>query len=316
MTSLSTEFRKRLRNTPKLTRQRHAALFQTWHAFKNSEHDWLRKKADDAKQEVLFAYMPFVLKETNNALRNNYGSFDDLFPRMYVMAVWAFEKCDKDRAYGFPTYLKRCLDTAKRDYFHKDVRIAHVPNNAKTRCFFANYNKRGTGWFPRAVQQYGANVSGEDIARTAFDIARKEHPEHNWDYPEFVALYNIATQSTLSLDGKLSGEESGASYIDFTPDEGPNPEEIITSLRHNAELRQLMQEAIESLSEREQTIIQRRKLTDHADKLEDIGRDLGISKERVRQIECSALQKMRKHIENSTENGRIEAPDRKFMTFD
>ena len=72
--------------------------------------------------------------------------------------------------------------------------------------------------------------------------------------------------------------------------------------RNNKEyLKQLLKEAIKTLSEREQAIVQKRYLTEHPQTLEDLGAEFHISRERVRQIETKALEKIKKSMQSSAQ---------------
>ena len=86
------------------------------------------------------------------------------------------------------------------------------------------------------------------------------------------------------------------SWQDVLPDEGPGPEQIVATAHDRATRSKWIAEALSELSPREQTIVRERRLVDRARTLESLGDSLGISKERVRQIEQEALNKLRQAI--------------------
>ena len=98
--------------------------------------------------------------------------------------------------------------------------------------------------------------------------------------------------SDQSLNAAVS-DASEDEWQDFMSDERPTPEEEVQEIRDTETRSKWLATALEDLTDRERTIIHERRLRDDAVTLEELGKKLGISKERVRQIEHKALQKLR-----------------------
>ena len=79
-------------------------------------------------------------------------------------------------------------------------------------------------------------------------------------------------------------------------DERPSPEQVVTGMRDARTRSAWLAEALADLNPRERMIIERRRLHEQGATLEDLGRELGISKERVRQLEGRALLKLRETL--------------------
>jgi len=94
-----------------------------------------------------------------------------------------------------------------------------------------------------------------------------------------------------------SNDEDGREWMDTIADDGPIAEETVAQNADLTRVRVWLAEAFEALSMRERQIIQARKLDDETRTLESLGQELGISKERVRQLEVQALTKLRKSLE-------------------
>ena len=105
-----------------------------------------------------------------------------------------------------------------------------------------------------------------------------------------------------SLNAPVS-DRSEDSWQDFLADQRPNSEENVVSVQDGRTRARWLVEALRELPQREQTIIRKRRLTENGATLEELGRVLGVSKERVRQLEHRALTKLRKSISQ-----RIEEP--------
>jgi len=119
---------------------------------------------------------------------------------------------------------------------------------------------------------------------------------------EVESMENRLNASDQSLNATV-GESTEESWQDVLADTRPTPE-IVVRERRDVEVRsQWLNKAIDELSPREQSIIRQRRLREEGATLEELGRVLGVSKERVRQLEHRALTKMRDVISQN-----IEAP--------
>ena len=101
--------------------------------------------------------------------------------------------------------------------------------------------------------------------------------------------------SDRSLNAPLA-TDGDAQWQDLLPDESATPDQVVMEERDNAKRKEWIAQALEVLNERETLIISERRLTDDSVTLEVLGKRLGISKERVRQIEHQALNKLRKTL--------------------
>ena len=116
----------------------------------------------------------------------------------------------------------------------------------------------------------------------------------------------VPVSELRAMEGRLSGgdrslnvrvgEDGEEEWQNFLADERPNPEDIVIGMRDARTRSTWLAQALGDLSDRERTIIRRRHLADQPVTLEDLGQQLGISKERVRQLETRAMGKLRTSI--------------------
>lgn len=111
--------------------------------------------------------------------------------------------------------------------------------------------------------------------------------------------------SDFSLNATQSAEDEGREWIDALEDDGPQAAEHVENNHDNDTLRQWLLGALNQLNDRERFIVRERKLRDDPRTLESLGTELGLSKERVRQLEAAAFGKMRKSLE--AESGEVKA---------
>jgi len=106
--------------------------------------------------------------------------------------------------------------------------------------------------------------------------------------------------SDFSLNATQSSDEDGREWIDALEDESAGAAEQV-ELSHDSErLREWLVTAMQALKPRERFIVAQRKLRDDPRTLESLGEELGLSKERVRQLEAAAFAKMRRTLENQS----------------
>jgi RNA polymerase sigma-32 factor len=107
----------------------------------------------------------------------------------------------------------------------------------------------------------------------------------------------------LSIDGRYQSEgDEGRSLTEVLADTAPSQEEIIGDAEFEEARKKCLNQALKQLSDRERLIIRRRRLSEDTQTLSEIGKDLGITRERVRQLEARAIRKLRSFlIENKFE---------------
>ena len=101
------------------------------------------------------------------------------------------------------------------------------------------------------------------------------------------------------------GEDGDDELQDFLPDDGPTPEELVASRHDDAVRTNHLAKALKSLTPREREIINRRFLEDDGrTTLAEIGATFGVTKERIRQIEGKALDKLRDALDDADADSR------------
>jgi RNA polymerase sigma-32 factor len=116
---------------------------------------------------------------------------------------------------------------------------------------------------------------------------------------DVVQMNRRLAAKDLSLNAPVSSEGESKEFQDTLIDEGPSPE-AMAAKREEATMRgALLHEALATLPERERHILTERRLRDDPVTLETLGNELGVSRERIRQLEVRAFDKIQKKIRNS-----------------
>jgi RNA polymerase sigma-32 factor len=106
--------------------------------------------------------------------------------------------------------------------------------------------------------------------------------------------------SDYSLNATQSAEDEGREWIETLEDDSRQASETVEDQHDTARLREWLVVALNDLNQRERFIVTERKLREQPRTLESLGDELGLSKERVRQLEAAAFQKMRKSLEGQS----------------
>jgi RNA polymerase sigma-32 factor len=143
-----------------------------------------------------------------------------------------------------------------------------------------------------------AQARGEVLDR--HDMRQKIATEVGVPLHDVEMMEGRLSGSDFSLNATQSSEDEGREWIDALEDESDQASETVENSHDTDTLRQWLLTALSSLNDREQFIVRERKLRDQPRTLESLGGELGLSKERVRQLEAAAFGKMRKNLEGQS----------------
>jgi len=138
-----------------------------------------------------------------------------------------------------------------------------------------------------------ASMEDDDISRLADHFGVKEE--------EISEMQVRASKRDLSLSERPGGDDSSATYGELLPDPSDHKEQVLGELGFDRLARENLREALKTLSKRQKKVINERYFTEPPRKLHEIAQDLGVSQERVRQIQAESIGKLRGYMAEKLE---------------
>jgi len=248
---------------------------------------WRYQQDEEALHELITAYGRLAISTA--ARFRNYGlPMADLIQEGVIGLLQAAARFEPERGIRFSTYAAWWIRSAMQDYILRNWSIVRTGTTAAQKSLFFNFRRL------RARIDREAKGTLDTEGRQAIARALKV----NLSDVESMEARLSASDQSLNMPVGETGEDERQ---DFIADTRPLPEDVAVE-RHDAAVRSAwLAEALDGLSAREQQIVRERRLRDEAVTLEELGKELGISKERVRQIEHKAMEKLKASIRRTME---------------
>ena len=251
---------------PLLSSEDEERLFQRWHDLKDG----------GAMSKLIIAHMRLVAKMAGRFSRHGLN-FDDLMQEGAVGLMQAVARFDPTYGVRFASYAKQWVQTAIHNFV---VRNSSIVRPGVTSKHISLYFKLAR---LKAKSGFDRRLTDQERERLA---------------QEMGASVEVVTALEARIDGAdipLNAPVSSGSNTevqDFLGDSGPTPEEIVSQAQEDSVLSDTLADAMQKLTDRERVVIQQRYLREEGATLETVGRQLGVSKERVRQIQKGAIKKL------------------------
>lgn len=244
---------------------------------------WRDQDDEVALHELTTAYMRLVISMA--AKFRHYGlPMADLVSEGNVGLMQAAARFEPEREVRFSTYASWWIRSAIQDYVLRNWSIVRTGTTSAQKSLFFNLRRlrariadMGEGTMTRESREWVAEHLGVPVN-------------------DVEAMASRLSGADRSLNAPL-GEDGETQWQDLLADEGARPEEAVMEAHDGARRRKWIGEAMKVLTPREAFVIARRRLAEDAVTLEALGEELGVSKERVRQIEAAALAKLRRALE-------------------
>jgi len=247
---------------------------------------WVEGRDQDALHQLTSAHMRLVIAVAAKFRR--YGlPMSDLVQEGHVGLLESAMRFDPHREIRFSTYSTWWIRASIQDYILRNWSIVRGGTSSGQKSLFFNLRR-----LRAQILTNDRNINSQDL------------------YQELSKAIGVSVKDVENMNARLGGsdvslnmtvsseDESGTEYQDFLEADTPQPDEIVRDSIDSERRKKWINSALNVLNERELKIVSRRKLSDKSSTLEELGGELGISKERVRQLENRALKKLKTELTN------------------
>ncbi len=251
------------------------------------EVDLARRVRDQGDREafdiLVLSNMRAVIKIAGE-YRRQHASFSDLIQEGMVGLMKAVERYDPERGTRFLSYAAWWIRATIRDHLLRTRSLVRLGTTQRQRTVYSRLGKARA-----QVEREG--LRGDAAAERLAELI-------GVDRATVESMQGRLAGYDLSLDAPVGTDESSSSRSNFIPDQRLGPEDLLGVVQEADLQRRALVDALGELPEREQEIIMRRHLVEAPETLQQVGDRLGISRERVRQLEVRALRRIKDWVAN------------------
>lgn len=252
---------------------------------------WRDHRDEQALHRLITAYMRLAISMATKF--RHYGApMNDMIQEAGLGLMKAADKFDPDRGVRFSTYAVWWIKASIQDYVMRNWSMVRTGSTSSQKSLFFNL-KRVQAQIEREAREIGEVLDGHQLRqRIAQTIGVP--------LSDVEMMEGRLSGSDMSLNAQQSGDEDGREWIETIEDDATQAAEEVEARHDQIALREWLKKALATLSERERYVVAERKLREDPRTLESLGEELGLSKERIRQIEAAAFAKMRRALETQS----------------
>jgi RNA polymerase sigma-32 factor len=255
----------------------------------NLARRWRDDKDERALHELVTSYTRLVISAATKF--KHYGlPMGDLIQEGNIGLMQAANRFDPERDLRFSTYATWWIRSCMQDYVLRNWSIVRTGTTAAQKSLFFNFRR----------------------LRAQIESKKEHEGLNDNDRKKIAKKLNVKVKEVEDMEGRLSGgdqslnafvsEDGESEWLNFIADERPDPEEIVIGTKDAQARSKWLRLALSKLTDRERKIIKDRHLGYESVTLEALGNQLGVSKERVRQLEQRAMQKLHSTLTKEIRN--------------
>jgi len=204
-----------------------------------------------------------------------------------VGLMQAVKRFEPDKGFRLATYAMWWIKASIQEFILRSWSLVKMGTTASQKKLFFNLRK----------------VKGQIQALEEGDL----HPDH---VKEIARRLGVPEEDVVSMNRRLSGDaslnapvraESEGEWQDWLVDDTDTQEDVLVENEEKRMRLNLLGEAMEKLTDRERRVFEARRMQEEPATLEDLSQEFGVSRERIRQIEVRAFEKVQKAVKNAAQ---------------
>ena len=244
---------------------------------------WREREDSEAAHRLVTSHLRLVAKIAMGF--RGYGlPVSDLISEGNVGLMQGVKKFEADRGFRLATYAMWWIKASIQEYILRSWSLVKMGTTAAQKKLFFNLRR-----MKKNLDAYeDTDLHPDDVTKIATDLGVPEQE-----------VINMNRRMIMGGDGSLNtpmrnGEEGSGEWQDWLSDDGPLQDELVADAQESEVRHDMLVEAMDSLNDREKHILTERRLTENPQTLEELSQVYDVSRERIRQIEVRAFEKLQK----------------------
>jgi RNA polymerase sigma-32 factor len=246
---------------------------------------WAEHQDSEAAQKLVTSHLRLVARIAMGY--RGYGlPIGEVISEGNVGLMQAVKRFDPEKGFRLATYAMWWIRASIQEYILRSWSLVKMGTTAAQKKLFFNLRR----------------VKGQIQALEEGDLK----PEH---VKQIATKLGVPEEDVISMNRRLSGDaplnapvrsdSEAGEWQDWLVDETPNQEEQLAESEELSKRRSYLVRAMDTLNDREKRVFEARRLQDDPATLEDLSTEFGVSRERIRQIEVRAFEKVQKAVQNA-----------------
>jgi len=243
---------------------------------------WQEHEDSEAAEKLITSHLRLVARIAMGY--RGYGlPIGEVISEGNVGLMQAVKRFDPDRGFRLATYAMWWIRASIQEYILRSWSLVKVGTTAAQKKLF--FNLRRTKSQLQALEE--GDLKPEHVKAISKKLGVSE---------EDVVSMNRRLGGDASLNAPVRADLEAGEWQDWLVDETPDQEERLVESEEAGRRKAFLMQALETLNERERRIFEARRLSEDPSTLEDLSAEFGVSRERIRQIEVRAFEKVQKAV--------------------
>jgi len=253
---------------------------------------WKEHEDQEAAARMITSHLRLVAKIAMGY--RGYGlPLGEVISEGNVGLMQAVKRFEPEKGFRLATYAMWWIKASIQEYILRSWSLVKIGTTAAQKKLF--FNLRRMKGEIKALEEGDLNQENLEKIATTLDVSEQE----------VIDMNRRMSGPDSSLNAPVRADSEGE-WQDWLVDGSDNQETVLADQEEMTERRKILTDGMKVLNERERGILAARRLQDNPQTLEDLSQEYGISRERVRQIEVRAFEKLQKAMKSAAIGGRIE----------